>query len=43
MLKWPSSFTSALDHRDLSQTMIPPELLNNVAVLMQRESRDDEA
>ena len=34
MAKWPSSFEKASDHSELAQKMIPPELLNNLAVLL---------
>jgi tetratricopeptide (TPR) repeat protein len=32
--QWPSSFTDASAHIELTQTMVPPELLNNYAVLL---------
>lgn len=32
--KWPSSATDPSAYLDLAQTMIPPELLNNYAVLL---------
>ena len=31
---WPSSFTDPKAHIELCQSMIPPELLNNLAVLL---------
>ena len=43
MAKWPSCFESPADHQDICQTMIPPELLNNLGVLMLQESRDEDA
>ena len=43
MKKWPSSFIDPSEKQDIAQTMLPPELLNNYAVLMQREKRSDEA
>jgi len=43
MAKWPSCFESPTDHQDICQTMIPPELLNNLGVLMLQESRDEDA
>ena len=43
MVKWPSSFESASEYREISQSMIPPELLNNLGVLMLQEQRDTDA
>ena len=43
MQKWPSSFETSDAHQDLCQSMIPPELLNNLGVLMMQENRDAEA
>ena len=34
MKKWPSSFIDPSESQKQAQTMIPPELLNNYAVLM---------
>lgn len=34
MVQWPSSFESPNKHREVSQTVIPPEILNNLGVLM---------
>ena len=31
---WPSSFTEPSAHIELTQTMVPPDLLNNYAVLL---------
>ena len=43
MQLWPASFESAQSHRELSQKTIPPEILNNLAVLLQKEDKDGEA
>ena len=43
MAQWPSSFESAQDHLELSQKTIPPELLNNLGVLLQKDNRNAEA
>ena len=43
MKKWPSSFIDPSESQKQAQSMIPPELLNNYAVLMQRDKRSDEA
>jgi tetratricopeptide (TPR) repeat protein len=41
--KWPSSFTDPLAHIELCQSMIPPELLNNLAVLLMEINKNSEA
>ena len=43
MKKWPSSFIDPCSELDLAQSMLPPEVLNNYAVLMLRDKRLDEA
>jgi len=43
MARWPSSFESPQAHQELAQKMIPPEVLNNLAVLLTQEDRDAEA
>ena len=43
MPKWSSSLESSDAHSELSQSMVPPELLSNLGVLQQQEDRDEAA
>lgn len=41
--KWPSSATDPSSLLSLAQTMVPPELLNNFAVLLMEANKHTEA
>jgi tetratricopeptide (TPR) repeat protein len=41
--EWPSSFSDPTSHLELSKSMIPPELLNNLAVLLMQANKNGEA